>query len=145
MELTYPCKIQLPAQCCALSEDEMTYLVGGEFSFAVGSHTVTVRPELLGQYALNFCINVAYVVGAGAMSAAIAGLIKGYQDGLSVGQTISHYWGRQNTAGRIATIGVGMLAGYYAYVEIIQIYNTVVSIVDSVKSMLDSEAGAVAA
>lgn len=139
MELTYQQAIQLPEQCCLLTEDEMTYLVGGEYTFEVGKYTVTFNPEALGAYALNFAYNFAYLVGAAAMSAAITGLVKGYKDGLSVSQTVEYYWGRQNTGGRIATVGVGVLAGYYAYVQAVQIYNLAVEIVDSVKAWWAAE------
>ena len=42
MEHTYQSPMMLPAAYAVLSEDEMIYIDGGEFSFAVGDHTVTV-------------------------------------------------------------------------------------------------------
>lgn len=141
MELTYQHEMQLPTQYLVLTDEEMVYLCGGDYTFSVGDYNVTFHPDVLGQYALNFCVNAAYIIGAGATSAAIAGVVKGYKDGLSFGQTLSHYWGRQNTAGRIATVAVGALAGYYVYVQAVQIYNTVVSLVDAGKQWIASLKG----
>lgn len=124
----------LPANCYALSEDEMVYLEGGSFSFDVGSHTVTVNPEAIPRYMINFAVNAAYVLGMGMTSAAIAGVVKGYKDGLSIDQTFDHFFGNMNSAGKVAVIAVGIpLSSYYIYAQAIQIYHTVVTFVDAFK------------
>lgn len=132
MELTYQREIIMPAQCCALSEEEMTYLCGGDYTFSVGKYNVTVHPEVLGEYLQNLSINLIYAIGMGATSAALAGIIKGYQDG-DAGAAISKFWNNQNTAGRVAAVVVGAFAGYYIYVQALSVYSTVVSVVDSMK------------
>lgn len=139
MELTYQQAIQFPEQCCLLTEYEMTYITGGEYTFQVGKYLVTFDPEALGEYVINFAYNFAYLLGAAALSSAITGLVKGYKDGVGIGGTIENYWGNQNTGGRIATVVVGAMAGYYAYVQAVQIYNTVVEIVDTVKAWWAAE------
>lgn len=133
MELTYQRTMLLPAQYTAIAEEELSYLDGGEYTFSVGKYNVTFHPEVLGQYALNFCVNAAYLIGAAATSAAITGVVKGYKDGLSIGQTINHFWGRQNTAGRVASVAVGAFAGYYVYQQAIQLYELAVGLVDTAK------------
>ena len=91
MEHTYQSPMMLPAAYAVLSEDEMIYIDGGEFSFAVGDHTVTVRPEVLAQqvayYTTNIIINGMYLLGQGYVQQVTRTLITGLADGLTLGGT----------------------------------------------------------
>lgn len=139
MELTYQREMQLPTHYACLSEEEMTYIEGGEYSFQVGDYIVHINPDALVNYALNIGINVVYLLGMAATSAAVTGVIKGYHDGLTLGQTVSHFWGRQTTGGRIAAVAVGAMAGFYIYSEAMDLYNSAVSVIDSINQALNSD------
>lgn len=139
MELTYQCEIRLPASCCAISEEEMTYIDGGRYSFDFFDYTITIQEENLPRILMEFAENVAYVMGMGITGAALDGLIKGYKDGLTVGQTISHYWGRQNTFGRWATVLVAVPLGtYYAINASLTFIATAISIYNSCVELYNS-------
>lgn len=140
MELTYQREMRLPTQYCALSEEEMIYIDGGEMSFEVGNYMVTFYPENILPKAANISLTFASLLGMGALSAIIAGVVKGYKDGMNISQTFDHFWGRQSTAGKVAAVGVGALAGYYAAVQVIQYYQMIVGVVQEVKAYFNKDA-----
>ena len=47
------------------------------------------------------------------------------RDGLSLFQTLTHFWGRQNTGGKVASVLVGGLAAGYAGLQAYSMYTTV--------------------
>lgn len=122
MEHTYQSPMMLPAAYAVLSEDEMIYIEGGEFSFAVGDHTVTVRPEILAQqvayYTTNIIINGMYLLGQGYVQQVTRTLITGLSDGLTLGGTIAHSWNKLNGWSKAGSIGLSALGGLYIYVQI---------------------------
>lgn len=125
MELTYQSPL-MPAAYTAISADEMTYIDGG-----ISLHIDPVDVALFG---INFTVNFGRMMGSAALSAAIGGLIVMHKDGLSPTQSVSYFWDGQNTRGKVATVVVGGLAGWYAYTKVMQIYNTVKSIYTEFKN-----------
>lgn len=145
MDHTYQHELQLPKQYSALSEEELTYLDGGEYSFDIWRFTVSIHPEYLGETLLTMAMNFGYVLGMGITTAAINGVIKGHNDGLSFPQTVRHFWNRQNTAGRVAALAIGIpLGGYYTITYGMQIYSDISSIITEFKAYRANKAAAAA-
>lgn len=126
MELTYQSPM-MPASYTAISEEEMTYIDGGAFS-------VNIDPVNVALFGINFVVNVARMVGQTAFSNAVDGMKSMHEHGLSIPQSIDHYWSHQTPAGKAASVAVGVLAGFYAYTKAMQIYNTVKSIYTDIKN-----------
>ena len=131
MELTYQSPL-MPASYTAISADEMTYIDGG--AIQIGSYLIEFHPEALLQSVVNFTINFSQLMGKAALGAAVGGLILMHEDGLTLSQSVSYYWDGQNKAGKVATVAVGALAGWYGAMQAIQIYNTVKSIFIELKN-----------
>ena len=131
MELTYQSPL-MPASYTALSADEMTYIDGG--AITVGSYVIEFHPEVLLDYTINFTVNLAQLMGKAALTAAVGGLLAMHEDGLSMSQSVSYYWDGQSKAGKVGTVVVGGLAGWYAVVKGIQIFNSVKSLYIEIKN-----------
>lgn len=135
MEHTYQDPMRLPAAYAVLAEEEMTYLDGGAvYSFDVGKYTVSVDTDVLAMYAMNLAVNTLYVLGQGAVEMFSNKIQDGIADGLGLFGTIDHFWSGLNGWSRAATVGMGMLGGYYVYAQ-------VVSIVNSLKSLFSAFTG----
>lgn len=127
MELTYQNAVRLPSSYCALTEEEMTYVDGGRIS-------ITVHPEALIPMLTNMAVNLTYMLAAGAFTSVVNGVVKGYRDGLSPAQTLTHFWGRQNTGGKVASVFVGALAAGYAGLQIRSLYLTAKELMEAVQN-----------
>ena len=123
MELTYQSPM-MPAAYAVISADEMTYIDGG--ALQIGSNLLTA--------AVNFTVNFAQLMGKAALTAAVGGLLLMHEDGLTLSQSVSYYWDGQSKAGKVGTVVVGGLAGWYGVLKGIQIYNTAKSLYIELKN-----------
>lgn len=121
MEYTSSTSLHFPAAYAPISEDEMIYIEGG---------ADVISPQ---QFTYNLVTNLIRLMGQAAFSGAVAGLINMRNDGLTVGGSIKHYWGRQGTIGKAATVLFTGFAGYAVYVYAIQLFNNALSIYTDVK------------
>ena len=109
MEYTSSTSLHFPAAYAPISEDEMIYIEGG---------ADVISPQ---QFTYNLVTNL------------IRGLINMRNDGLTVGGSIKHYWGRQTPVGKAATVLFTGFAGYAVYVYAVQLVNTALGIYTDVK------------
>lgn len=131
MELTYQSPM-MPAAYAVISADEMTYIDGG--ALQIGSYLIEFHPENLLTAAVNFTVNFAQLMGKAALTAAVGGLLLMHEDGLTLSQSVSYYWDGQSKAGKVGTVVVGGLAGWYGILKGIQIYNTAKSLYIELKN-----------
>lgn len=131
---TYQRPMQLPACYAVLSEEEMTYTDGG-FAFTVGNYEITVNTGALVQYLVANTVyasmNLLVYMGQYAFNRASNELQTGLADGLTIGGTINHYWGKMNTQSKIASVGMAALGGYYAYLQIRSMYYSLKNVYDA--------------
>ena len=120
MELTYQSPM-MPAAYAVISADEMTYIDGG--ALQIGSYLIEFHPENLLAAAVNFTVNFAQLMGKAALTAAVGGLLLMHEDGLTLSQS-----------GKVGTVVVGGLAGWYGVLKGIQIYNTAKSLYIELKN-----------
>ena len=116
MELTYQSPM-MPAAYSVISAEEMTYIDGGAFTLP------TLDDALV--FGVSVTFNLVRMIGEIAFSNTIDGLKNMHNDGLSLTQSVKHYWNNQTNYGRVATVVVGTFAGYYVYTKAMQIFNTV--------------------
>ena len=121
MEYTSSTSLHFPAAYAPISEDEMIYIEGG---------ADVISPQ---QFTYNLVTNLIRLMGQAAFSGAITGLINMRNDGLTVGGSIKHYWNRQTTVGKAATVLFTGFAGYAVYVYAVQLINTALGIYTDVK------------
>lgn len=122
MEYTSSTSLHFPAAYAPISEDEMIYIEGG---------ADVISPQ---QFTYNLVTNLIRLMGQAAFTGAVTGLINMHNDGLTVGGSIKHYWGRQGTIGKAATVLFTGFAGYAVYVYAIQLFNNALSIYTDVKN-----------
>ena len=82
MEYTSSTSLHFPAAYAPISEDEMIYIEGG---------ADVISPQ---QFTYNLVTNLIRLLGQAAFTGAVTGLINMRNDGLTVGGSIKHYWGR---------------------------------------------------
>ena len=121
MEYTSSTSLHFPAAYAPISEDEMIYIEGG---------ADVISPQ---QFTYNLVTNLIRLLGQAAFTGAVTGLINMRNDGLTVGGSIKHYWGRQGAIGKAATVLFTGFAGYAVYVYAIQLFNNALSIYTDVK------------
>ena len=121
MEYTSSTSLHFPAAYAPISEDEMIYIEGG---------ADVISPQ---QFTYNLVTNLIRLMGQAAFSGAVTGLINMRNDGLTVGGSIKHYWGRQTPVGKAATVLFTGFAGYAVYVYAVQLVNTALGIYTDVK------------
>ena len=121
MEYTSSTSLHFPAAYAPISEDEMIYIEGG---------ADVISPQ---QFTYNLVTNLIRLMGQAAFSGAITGLINMRNDGLTVGGSIKHYWGRQTTVGKASTVLFTGFAGYAVYIYAVQLVNTALGIYTDVK------------
>ena len=139
MELTCQYPIQFPAAYAVLDEEEMVYIEGGAYSFNVGDYMVTVpfSPEQVATFCTNIVVNYIRLLGQAAFSRTVNGLSAARADGLSTVGAIQYYWKNQGTFGRVSTFVFAGLAGYYLYVQAVNIYNAAASLYNDLKNSYD--------
>lgn len=133
MELFERPSLRMPVECCLLTEEEMTYLSGGMTSQEI----LQAAAGICGSIALN----IVYLLGSASFNSSINGVVDGYRDGMSIGQTTSHFWGNQTAAGKVAAVLMVGCVGYYIGVEILRLYQSLQSILQQ-DSTSQSSAGA---
>ena len=82
----------------------------------------------------TFTVNFAQLMGKAALTAAVGGLLLMHEDGLTLSQSVSYYWDGQSKAGKVGTVVVGGLAGWYGVHKGTQIYNTAKSLYIELKN-----------
>ena len=132
MDHTYQSTMLMPASYAVLSEEEMTYLEGGAYSFNVGDHTVTFHPEVLAYYAGNIVVNGLYLLGEGAVQYAFRTVTNGLSDGLTLGGIAAHDWNKKNGWSKAATVGMGALGGFYLYVQVLGMTKSIQNLVSAI-------------
>lgn len=129
----------LPASYAVISEEEMTYLDGGQ-SIYLGSafnHDIYSTPISL-LHSQNAAINL-FVLMTNYSFRYIAGRVQsGLSNGLSLSGTFYHTWDKMNTWSRIASVGVAGLAGVYVYSQVMNVIRTVTSIYDQIVNPMPS-------
>lgn len=122
----------LPASYAVISEEEMTYLDGGQ-SIYLGSafnHDIYFNTDQFATFCQNAAINL-FVLMTNYSFLYIAGRVQsGLSNGLSLSGTFYHTWDKMNTWSRIASVGVAGLAGVYVYSQVMNVIRTVTSIYD---------------
>lgn len=121
MEYTSSTSLHFPAAYAPISEDEMIYIEGG---------ADVISPQ---QFTYNLVTNLIRLMGQAAFTGAVTGLINMRNDGLTVGGSIKHYWNRQTTVGKAATVLFTGFAGYAVYIYAVQLINTALGIYTDVK------------
>ena len=120
----------LPASYAVISEEEMTYLDGGQ-SIYLGSafnHDIYFNTDQFATFCQNAAINL-FVLMTNYSFRYIAGRVQsGLSNGLSLSGTFYHTWDKMNTWSRIASVGVAGLAGVYVYSQVMNVIRTVTSI-----------------
>ena len=112
----------------------MTYTDGG-FAFTVGRYEVTVDTAALLQSTVSIfataTVNLLLLMGQGAVERAANEAQTGMADGLGIGDTTAHFWGKLNVASKVATIGMAGLGGYYIYLQARSMYYSLKNVYDS--------------
>ena len=120
----------LPASYAVISEEEMTYLDGGQ-SIYLGSafnHDIYFNTDQFATFCQNAAINL-FVLMTNYSFRYIAGRVQsGLSNGLSLSGTFYHTWDKMNGWSKLALFGIGTLAGYYAYGQVVSIIRTVKNI-----------------
>lgn len=142
MEHTYQDTMRLPAAYAVLVEEEMTYLDGGAvYSFDVGKYTVSVDTDVLALYAMNLAVNTLYVLGQGSFQLFTNTIQNGLADGLTLYGSLDHFWRGLNGWSKAATVGMGVLGGYYAYAQTVSIINSLKNLFSAVGSTGSGNSG----
>ena len=127
MDHPYQTTMQLPAAYAVISEEEMTYLDGGQ-SIYLGSafnHDIYFNTDQFATFCQNAAINL-FVLMTNYSFRYIAGRVQsGLSNGLSLSGTFYHTWDKMNGWSKLALFGMGTLAGYYAYGQVVSIIRTV--------------------
>lgn len=123
MEYTSQSALHFPAAYAPISEDEMIYLDGGD----------AISPQ---QFTFNLVTNLIRLMGQAAFGNALNGLSNMNNDGLTTGGAIAHYWNRQNTVGKVATIVFTGFAGYAVYIYCVSLVNNVLNLYTSAKNSI---------
>ena len=123
MEYTSQSALHFPAAYAPISEDEMIYLDGGD----------AISPQ---QFTFNLVTNLIRLMGQAAFSGALNGLSNMSNDGLTTGGAIAHYWNRQNTLGKVATVVFTGFAGYAVYIYCVSLVNNVLNLYTSAKNSI---------
>lgn len=121
MEYMSSTSLHFPAAYAPISEDEMIYIEGG---------ADVISPQ---QFTYNLVTNLIRLMGQAAFTGAVTGLINMRNDGLTVGGSIKHYWNRQTSIGKAATVLFTGFAGYAVYIYAVQLINTALGIYTDVK------------
>ena len=103
MEYTSSTSLHFPAAYAPISEDEMIYIEGG---------ADVISPQ---QFTYNLVTNLIRLLVQAAFTGAVTGLINMRNDGLTLGGSIKHYWGRQTPVGKTMTVVAAGFAGVYVY------------------------------
>lgn len=139
MESIYQHPMRYPAFYAVVAEDEMVYIEGGSYTFSVGNYQVTLNidPDAIATFCTNVVVNYIRLLGQTAFTNAVNGLAAARDDGLSTSAAIQYFWKNQGTTGRVATFVFGAFAGYYLYVQAVNLYYVAVSIFNDLKNAYD--------
>lgn len=130
MEYNHQRVLQLPSAYAVLSEEEMTYTDGGAFSF-------NITQEQVMAFTINLAVNTLYVLGQGAVEYFSNTVQNGLNDGLSFAGVLSHQWGKMNTWSKVAACGLAALGGYYVYLQVYSIVQSVKELVGAFKESFE--------
>lgn len=130
MEYNNQRMLQLPSVYAVLSEEEMTYTEGGAFSFNISQEQVMA-------FTLNLAVNALYTLGQGSVEYFATTIQNGLNDGLSLPGVLSHQWGKMNTWSKVAACGLAALGGYYVYLQVYSIVQSVKELVGAFKETFE--------
>lgn len=129
MDLKYQSTMLLPASYAVLSEEEMTYIDGGAFS---------ITPETVATIATTVAINALFALGKGAFNQAVIIVDGGLSDGMSLAGIGEHFWNSLNGWSKAATVGLGVLGGFYVYTQVRSIAISLKNLYDSIVNPMPS-------
>ena len=119
MDHLYQTTMLLPASYAVISEEEMTYLDGGK-EILLGSvfgYDITFNTDQFVIFCQSALVNALLLGGSYSLSYFKNTIVSGANNGLSPAGTFYHTWDKMN--------GMGTLAGYYAYGQVVSIIRTV--------------------
>lgn len=128
MEYTDLKPMRLPVSCAVLSEEEMVYVAGGALALNISQEDVI-------RFSTNVVVNLIRLMGQAAINNALTGIQDMRNDGLTTAGAIKHYWGRQNTMGKVMTGVVAGCAGVYLYYQAVSLVNTFLSIYSDLRDI----------
>ena len=131
--------MRYPAAYAVVAEEEMVYIEGGSYSFTLGDYQVTldIDVDAIATFCTNAVVNYIRLLGQTALTNALTGIQAARDDGLSTIGAVQYFWKNQNTLGRAATVVFGAFAGYYVYVQAVNLYYAAVSIFNDLKNAYD--------
>lgn len=138
MDHLYQTTMLLPASYAVISEEEMTYLDGGKEILLgnVFGYDITFNTDQFVIFCQSALVNALLLGGSYSLSYFKNTIVSGANNGLSPTGTFYHTWDKLNGWSKLALFGMGTLAGYYAYGQVVSIIRTVKSIYnDLVKPM----------
>lgn len=145
MDHPYQTTMQLPAAYAVITEEEMTYLEGGS-EIVLGQafgHQLTLDTDVLAAYCVNFAANLGYYMLSASYSYITNLFQSGLNNGLSLVGTVYHTWGKLQTPwSKVAALGITGMAGTYAAMQAITIYQNVKSLIDSIVNPMPDFSGA---
>ncbi len=136
MDHTCQNSMQFPAAYAVIVEEEMIYIEGGSYTFVVGDYQITspISPDQVATFCTNAVINYIRLLGQTAFSNTVNGLQAAKADGIKPSAAIRYFWNNQGTLGRAATFVFAGFAGYYLYVQAVNLYYMFSSIYNDLKN-----------
>ena len=130
MDHLYQTTMLLPASYAVISEEEMTYLDGGKEILLgnVFGYNITFNTDQFAIFCKSVAINAFLLATSYSFSYIKNTTLSGLNNGLSASGTFYHTWDKLNGWSKLALFGVGTLAGYYAYGQVVSIIRTVKNI-----------------
>lgn len=138
MDHLYQTTMLLPASYAVISEEEMTYLDGGKEILLgnVFGYDITFNTDQFVIFCQIALVNALLLGGSYSLSYFKNTIVSGANNGLSPAGTFYHTWDKLNGWSKLALFGIGTLAGYYAYGQVVSIIRSVKNIYnDLIKPM----------
>lgn len=130
MDHLYQTTMLLPASYAVISEEEMTYLDGGKEILLgnVFGYNITFNTDQFVIFCQSALVNALLLGGSYSLSYFKNTIVSGANNGLSPAGTFYHTWDKMNGWSKLALFGMGTLAGYYAYGQVVSLIRTVKNI-----------------
>ena len=130
MDHPYQSTMQFPAAYAVLTQEEMTYLDGGRVIQlgTVFGYDISFNTDQFAIFCKSAAINAFILASSYSFSYIKNTTLSGLNNGLSASGTFYHTWDKLNGWSKLALFGIGTLAGYYAYGQVVSIIRTVKNI-----------------
>ena len=127
MDHLYQTTMLLPASYAVISEEEMTYLDGGRVIQlgTVFGYDISFNTDQFAIFCKSAAINAFLLATSYSFSYIKNTTLSGLNNGLSASGTFYHTWDKMNGWSKLALFGMGTLAGYYAYGQVVSLIRTV--------------------